>query len=162
MMIGGGVIVALLIVGGLNRLVSKSATERAIESATNGQVEVDSNGDNVTVKTDQGTWSTSDKLPADFPTDVPLYPGAELQGSLASAPSDGSGGHYVGLESTDAIATVVAWYKKEIVAKGWKIITDANISGSTILSAEKDTRMLSVTISEESGKVSMSIVLVNQ
>lgn len=164
----GGVVIALLLIGWLsgsaNRMggrVDNRIVEKAIENATGGKVKVDGNGNDVTVKTEQGTWSTSDKLPAGFPTDVPVYPNAKVQGSVASAGQDGSG-NYVGLQTTDALADVIAWYKKEIVAKGWTVTTDAMVNGSLMMSATKDSRALSATVTGEDGTVTIALVVARQ
>lgn len=156
-----GVVVVLVVAGAASRFLGKSAAERAIEAATGEDADVDVNGNDVTVKTDQGTWSTSDKLPADFPSDVPIYPGATVQGSVASAGQDNTG-HYAGLETTDALDDVIAWYKKEVKAGGWTVATDAMVNGSLILSATKDSRGLSVTVTKEGDKVVIGLVVANQ
>lgn len=158
MMIVGGVIVLALVAGAANRFFGKSAAEKAIEAATGGNANVDTNGNDVTVKTDEGTWSTSDKLPADFPTDVPLYPGATVQGSVASAQQQG-GGHYAGLETTDSIDKVMSWYKAEVVAKGWTVSTNLEVDGGLMIGGSKDTRDLVVTISKQDNKVAIGLVV---
>lgn len=158
MMVVGAVVVVLVLAGVANRLFNKSAAERVIESATGGKVNVDSNSGDVTVKTDQGTWSTSSKLPSDFPKDVPVYPGATVESSVAANQEQG-GGQYVGLQTTDALDAVVAWYKKEVAAQGWKIETDATVQGNLILGASKDTRELSLTVASSDGKVTISLVV---
>ncbi len=110
------------------------------------------------MKTDQGTFSSSNKLPADFPSDVPLYPGAKVQSSVSSAQAQG-GGHYVGLETNDAVASVAGWYKTEIVAKGWKVTLSMDADGSSLLGGSKDDRELMVTVSGEGGKTTIGIAV---
>ncbi|MEK7638185.1 MAG: hypothetical protein AAB375_02050 [Patescibacteria group bacterium] len=154
-----GVVVAVLVVAGAaNRFLGKSAAERAIEAATGGNADVNSDDGDVTVKTDDGTWSTSAKLPADFPNDVPLYPGAIVQGSVASAQQQG-GGHYAGLEITDSIDKVMSWYKSEVPAKGWKVNASYEVDGGLMLGGTKDTRELVVTISKDGDKVAIGLVV---
>ena len=154
-----GVVVAVLVVAGAaNRFLGKSAAEKAIEAATGGNVDVGSNGEDVTIKTDQGTWSSSDKLPADFPTDVPLYPDAKVQGSVASAQQQASG-HYAGLETTDSIDKVVSWYKSEVPAEGWKVSVSYEVDGGLMIGGSKDTRDLVVTISKDGDKVAIGLVV---
>ena len=157
----GVVVVVLVVVGAASRYLGRSAAERAIEQATGGKAQVNTDNGTVTVKTDQGTWSTSDKLPADFPTDVPIYPGAKVQASVAGAQGQ-TGSHYAALETTDALGTVIAWYKKEIVAQGWTVASDATIQGNLIMGATKDTRELSVTVTGDQGKVTVGLVVANK
>ncbi len=158
MMIVGGVIVLAVVAGAANRFMGKSAAEKAMEAATGGKVSVDAGSGDVTVKTDEGTWSTSDKLPADFPNDVPLYPGATVQGSVASAQQQG-GGYYAGLETTDSINKVVSWYKAEVAASGWTVSTNLEVDGGLMLGGTKDTRELVVTISKQDNKVAIGLVV---
>jgi len=157
-----GVVVAILLVAGVvSRLTQKSATERAIEAVTGNNADVNVDGDDVTVKTDQGTWSTSDKLPSNWPSDVPVYPGAKVTASVAGA-GDQANGNYASLESSDAVAAVIAWYKKEVPGAGWTVETDAMISGSLMLSATKGERALSVTVTDEDGKVAIGLVVADK
>jgi hypothetical protein len=157
----GVVVVALLVIGGIQRAVSRRAgsdlANRIIEQTTGGKVNVDSNGGTVTVKTEQGTVTTSDKLPDGFPTDVPLYPGAKVTGSVAGV-QDQKNGAYVGMESADAFAKVRDYYKTELVAKGWKIDLSSEQGGTmAIFGASKGTVKLTLTISQESEKTVIAI-----
>ncbi len=153
----GGIVVVLVVAGAASRYIGKSAAEKAIGTATGGNASVDANGD-VTVKTDQGTWSSSDKLPADFPTDVPVYSGATIKASVAGVQEPG-GGHFVGLETADSTEKVITWYTAQVAANGWKISADATYGDSTIISSTKDTRDLAVTVSTDSGKTIIGLVV---
>ncbi|MEK7174494.1 MAG: hypothetical protein AAB759_02445 [Patescibacteria group bacterium] len=159
MMTIAGIIIAVVVIGGVaSRFAGKSASERTLESLTGGKVNVDSGSGEVTVKTDEGTWVGSNKLPADFPSDVPLYPGAKVQSSVSAAQEQG-GGNYVGLETSDAAASVASWYKAEIVANGWKVTLNMDASGSSLLGGSKDNRELMVTVSEDGGKTTIGIAV---
>jgi hypothetical protein len=155
------VVVGVLVLGGITRSiehrVGNSLAERAIEASTGGKVNVDSDNGSVTVKTDQGTWSTSDKLPSDWPTDVPVYPGATVQGSVAAQGQ--TAGHYVGLVTSDDAAKAIAWYKGELAAKGWKVTAEVNTAQGNMLSAEKDSRNLVVVVSAQDGKTTISLTV---
>lgn len=158
LMIVGGVVVVLLVAGAASRFVGKSAVENAIEDATGGKVNIDGNGGDITVKTDEGTWSTSDKLPSDFPADVPVYPGSKVQASVAAAQQQG-GGTYAGLETTDSTDKVAAWYKTEVVAKGWTISTNLEVDGGLMIGATKDTRELVITVSKDEAKTTIGLMV---
>lgn len=159
-MIVGGVIALVVVAAVANKIFGKSDAERVIESATGGNADVNSNGD-VTVKTDQGTFSSSDKLPADFPTDVPIYPGSKVQASVAATQTQG-GGNYVGLVSTDSADKVASWYKTELAAKGWKVSTSFQGQGGTMIGGTKDKRNVAVTIAEDSGNTAISLVVTKE
>ncbi len=158
------IVVGLLVVGAVSSYGSRYFAERSIEGsiedATGGRVNVDSDGGDVTIKTDDGTWTSSDdSLPKDFPNDVPVYPGASIQGSIGTTSGSEGNGNYVGLESTDAFAVVVAWYQKEVAEKGWSIVSNLNVDNVVSLSASKDNRTLVVSITKDadSGKVGIGL-----
>lgn len=160
----GLIIVGILAVGVIgasaNRYFAVRSIENSIEAATGGRVNVDSDGGDVTIKTDDGTWTSSDdSLPKDFPNDVPVYPGASIQGSIGTTSGSEGNGNYVGLESTDAFAVVVAWYQKEVAEKGWSIVSNLNVDNVVSLSASKDNRTLVVSITKDadSGKVGVGL-----
>jgi hypothetical protein len=157
-----GVVVAVLVVGGLvNRMVGKSAAERAIEEATGGSVDIDGDGSDVTVKTADGTYTGSSKIPENFPSDVPVYSDAKVQGSYAVNGASGQG-YTVALQTDDSLADVTAWYKREVVAKGWTVATEMTVEGSYILSATKDSRGLNVSVSADDDGVTIGLVVASQ
>lgn len=157
LMIVGGVVLLLIVAGAINRSMQKTEAEKVIESATGGNASVNDNGE-VTVRTDQGTWSSSGQLPKDFPSDVPLYPGSKVQASVAADQQQG-GGQYVGLESTDSSDKVVTWYKQQLPAKGWKLSTNFETGGGVMFSGTKDTRNVMVTVAADSGKTIIGLVV---
>ena len=56
------------------------------------------------------------------------------------------------------ITTLADFYKRELASNGWVIEQTANIGGSTVLSAKKDTRMLGVYIADAGdGQVSVTV-----
>lgn len=161
----GAAVVAVIVLGWIangvgGSLMSDDAAERAIEAATGGRVDVDADGGTYTVKTDDGTWSTSDKLPSDWPSDAPLYPGADVQGSVAAAGGDTQGvGQYVGLLSSDSAQQVAAWYKSELAAKGWTVGTDITTPQGSMIGADKGGRTVAVTITSQDGKTAIGVTI---
>lgn len=152
-----GVIVAVVMVGWLAGFFGNSSTDTEV-SEEQSQQAIDDQTNDMTVKTDQGTWSTSDKLPADFPKDAPVYPGATVEGSLAAGQS-AEQGYYAGFQTKAAVADVAAWYKSEIAQQGWNIQSNASVNGATMMSGEKGDRILTVTISSESGVTTIALVV---
>lgn len=64
------------------------------------------------------TWKQSASVPADFPKDVPIYPGATLK--LAVTPEQGSG-MVVVWETPDKLSAVQSQLTKELEAQGWTV-----------------------------------------
>ena len=83
----------------VSELVGEEAIEKAIELNGGGDVELDIGG-----SVDM----------ADLP-DYCQYPGAKATGKISTSTAEGSGAQYM-LESSDPVATVVAWYKQQFAA----------------------------------------------
>lgn len=66
----------------------------------------------------QATWKESTSVPADFPKDVPIYPGATIK--VAVAPDAGNG-MYVFWQTLDKAPPVLAYLRKELEAQGWTV-----------------------------------------
>jgi len=152
------VVVGLLVVGSLLRNSGEYAAEQALERAVGGDADIDYDGDgSVTVKTDQGEWSTSGELPRDWPSDVPTYSGAKVLSSASSNPATGAAGVYVALRTADAPSRVADFYKSELAAKGWTIAGTATVNEGTYLTAKKDNRSLSLAIGSDDEGTTISI-----
>lgn len=113
-------------------------------------VDVDRNLDgSATYTNDQGTVTTgSNTLPDDWPSDAPKYPNANIQYSGSSNPQTGEQGVAVAFFTTDAVQTVMDYYKKELASNGWKVEQTATVGLNTVLSATKDTRTFGVYIAD--------------
>ncbi len=117
--------------------IAEKATEAAVEKTTG--VSVDKDGDNVTIKTDEGeaTVSGDAKLPDGFPTDVPIYENAKITTAMSNK-SDTGMGYIVAFTSQDDAAEIFAWYKQAFADKGWEIKSTMEVGDSVGgLSAEK-------------------------
>jgi hypothetical protein len=65
---------------------------------------------------------TEGHLPSDFPSDVPLYPGAKAQQSM-SIPGDSL---FVTFEVSASLDEVRAFYREQLQNQGWTITSDAD------------------------------------
>ena len=64
-------------------------------------------------------WKTGDTLPADFPTDIPVYPKATLDKAVTS--QDRDAGAFVGWRTTDPIPEVRHFYTTKLDEQGWHV-----------------------------------------
>jgi hypothetical protein len=88
----------------------------------------------------------SDKVPADFPKDFPIYKNAIVTSYGPIIPSNPGLGNVLVLQTPDAKASVLAFYKTELPANGWTLQT---FSGALdTLAASKADRRISVNVSE--------------
>ena len=73
---------------------------------------------------------TTEPLPADYPTDIPIYPGATVERAahvlVQTAPTDYS----VTLVAKARLKDVVAFYDRELPVRGWTIGARSEADGA--------------------------------
>lgn len=154
--------IALVIVVGLTGLsCGKTATEKAaekeIETATNGQADVDVSNNTVNVTTNQGSWQAGENvsLPTGFPDDVYV-----VDGNITAAfTTNETNGYTVSIETTQSVNDLQTLYDTELKADGWNITFSMAASGSATLGGQKDNRTVSVGIS--SGDEGKNMVVIS-
>ena len=129
-------------------------------------VDVDRNLDGSATYSDGDTTVTvgTNKLSDNWPSDAPKYPNAAIQYSGSSNPQTGEEGAAIVFTTSDKVQAVADFYKRELASNGWVIEQTANIGGSTVLSAKKDTRTIGVYIADAGGgqvSVTVSIAIPN-
>jgi len=98
-------------------------------------------------------------LPADFPKDVPLYPGLKLY-MVQTMPDQKA--HMVQGFSTDSLDKVAAFCKEKFPAQGWTEQTSMNQGGDSpmaMFSYQKEQRTLSIMVGREEERTSLSITV---
>ena len=136
------------------------AMERQIKQDTGSSANVDLKADgSMHVQTKDGTYNAgNNQLPADWPTDAPVYAGATIQFSGSANPTTGKPGAAAVLVTSDAAADVTTFYKAELKKQGWMITSTMENQGTTILGATKGTRALSLMVGTvDGGQTSITI-----
>jgi len=85
------------------------------------------------------------KVPADFPKDVPLYPGARATATMAAAGE----GTLVTFDIEDAPEKVYDFYQEKLASDGWQIASSASMGGQWMIRALKDARAAHISIAGE-------------
>jgi|GEM_PF-5243123 len=149
--VGGFLFVMLVVTISL----SVSAGFYLNQKLNNGTVQVDQNG-SVEVKSQDGSTNFSSKniLPANWPTDIPVYSGTTIVYSYASQGAEPTVN--VTLKSSDTAEQIAAWYQDQLTVQKWQP-TDAQgfFPIGTIGIAKKDIRRLSIVISQEKDKAAV-------
>lgn len=130
-------------------------SKRTIQTE-DGKVEVETGlgGDKVTVTTKEGTgeFGAGAELPANWPDDVPVYPGATPYGNINISGEEDLETVAAVLLTNDSIDQMKSFYDKELVANGWKIegtfTTDTAEGKIVTYSATKKNRMAGVVLGE--------------
>jgi cytoskeletal protein RodZ len=151
----------------VGQTIGENLLEKAIEQGTGQKADVSADGKTVSIKTDDGTFATSEtgtiKLPADFPSDVFTYPDAKITFAIstpANAASGTTASYIVSYSVNQSPADVVAKYKAEMVKNGWTVGTEANY-GSVMVNFEKGNKEVAVAIGEsQDGKIGTTEVSV--
>lgn len=125
---------------GVLLLVVSPACRRS-ETATAGgsTVETDRSGKSVTIRTAATpvTAGAVPGLPANFPKDVPIYPGARVAVALDAVGE--TAGHVVTLESRDWPEDIAKFYREKL--SGWKTAMDMKTAdGHTLILRSPDGR----------------------
>jgi hypothetical protein len=143
---------ASLMLSGCGKSASEGAAELAIKAASGGKVDISKSGNQMTVKTDQGVVKASSggnlAVPNDFPTDVHLPSAAYTVTNVVQMGQT----MIVILHSTMPMNALYAEYDTKMKSAGWKeaMAMQSSQSGS-ILSFQKDNRVVTVTLAVKSG-----------
>jgi hypothetical protein len=157
--------VGLLAVGGCGRKTDEAVAEKAAETAiakqTGGPADVDIKEDGIRIKTKDGEMNLSTggniKVPAGFPQDVPIYPGAMVQAAV-EVPE----GFTLRMTTKEAAAKVVETYLKELPAQKWSKEMSMDMGENSMLTFKKENRTLSVVVSAEKNETSISLSVVSE
>lgn len=158
-LIVGGIILAVLFA-----FVFKASSEVAKKIAEDVKITSTSDSSSVTFgdKDNQVNISSDKKLPADFPSFIPVYPGTTVEGS-SSTKADGKVSYIVNLSSSDSYSKVYDYYTSQL-SQGWTNYgaTDNTLNGKQagLLGGEKNGMSLSVTVSkDDNGKTVIGLIV---
>lgn len=119
----------------------------------------DENQGQVKIKTKDGESTISynkDKLPDNFPKDIPVYSPASVQMSQIM---DNGKTVMASLNTTDDMAKVAEFYKKALPQAGWEIKADMNMGNTFLVQGEKGEQSLNVSATKEQDKTIITLAL---
>ncbi len=148
------VVGALVLLGVIGSIIvgfaTKSIFEGGVKGLTGNNTKVDSKNGQVTITSKDGksTVSTSQKLPAGFPSDVPVYQPSTIRFSASLTKNS----YNVTLSTNDATDKVKAYYEKELKAEGWQLKPNTQISFGSVTTSSytKDKAELTVVVTGDS------------
>lgn len=135
--------------------------KKGIETKTG--ISMDAAGKSMKIKDDKTgaeiNIGTEGKIPADFPKDFPIYPGAKIEGNISGAENQAGKGFWLILSTTDEAAKVASFYEANFTKSGWTVgstmnigtsatweVTKGSISGSVIVGSDDKTKGTSIVI----------------
>lgn len=162
-----GILIILGILMGVagNILFSKiglNFMKKGIEQKTG--ISMDTAGKSLTLKDSKTgaevNFGGEAKIPAGFPKDFPLYPGATVEGNVSGVENQAGKGFWLILGTKDDAAKVTAFYTANLPKNGWTVsstmnlgpsstweITKGDTSGSVIVGSDEKTKGASIVVS---------------
>ncbi len=90
-----------------------------------------------------GVEEANKQLPQDFPTNLPIYPGATLQEVITG---DGSPTTTIRWQTSDPSNAIVSFYQRELKANNWEITTAPNDDGEGVFTVKRDNQQAKISI----------------
>lgn len=147
----GGIIIVLLLLavfGGFGRGTGLGSAYFPAPAGT----DVDRNIDgSVTYSNDEGsvTVGAGAGMPNNWPSDAPpAYSGATIMYSGTTNPATGAAGSAVVYSTTASLQSVMEYYNSRLKSEGWTIEASANMGGTNVITARKDSRTFGVYIAD--------------
>lgn len=141
----------------VSQKVSEKATEKIIEAQSGGKADVDIDGKNIKVETDEGKMESGEdvKLPDDFPSDVYV-----IDGKIKSTISDQeNSGYTISVETDKSPAEVSKIYQEKLKGEGWDITATMDLGDTVTIAAEKDDKSASVIAGQTDGVTNVIITV---
>ncbi len=134
---------------------AEKTAEKAIESSTGGSADVDIDDDTVTINTNAGSMSAGEEvdLPDNFPSDIYIIDGT-IKMAMATTEIEGFS---VSVETSKSVSAAKTEYEEKLVDDGWTITGMLSFTETASVTAEKDNRIVTVTIMEVDGVVTVGI-----
>jgi hypothetical protein len=143
-------------------VVALAGCKHEYVGANGEKVTVDSAGKNVTVTTSDGKVAYAAgggvSLPAGFPADVPIYPGANITAAV-SAGNAGSQGRAVTFETGDLPRKVADFYKDKL--SGWERAAEmtSGAAATLVLRAPDKKRTVTVVATPAGGRTYVTLTV---
>jgi hypothetical protein len=102
-----------------------------------------------------------EKMPDNFPSDFPVYPGSKPAGTLSGmgGENNSADGFWVVLTTTDSVDKVQGFYTSKLKENSWTIVSTTTVSGSTIWTVTKGDLEGSLTVATDNNAKGTSIVI---
>ncbi len=152
------ILLLLLVLGGIfGGFIIKKLISGAIQQKTGVTVNIDNIDKGKLTYTDPKTGATlnigSNKIPADFPKDFPIYPGSTVTSSLSG------GNFWLTLTTKDAQDKVASYYESNLATNGWRADATTGSGTGTNWAVSKGNLSGYVTVSNSENLTSILVVL---
>lgn len=129
-----------------------------VNKASGGRLNVSEDGEEVSLQTEEGEMKIKqDDLVTDFPTDMPIYPGASVRISWVA--NDEQGGMMAEFATSASLEKVERFYRDQLASEGWYQTNQLFQEGSVVFMAEKDERSTWVSLNQDEDQVIITILI---
>lgn len=154
------IIGVIVLIGGyflFSRTIGRSALERSaerrFEEETGGKADFDfEDGESrFEFETEEGGKVVIDQqggLPADFPSDIEIYPGSDVT-AYVSMDSEEVVGFNTSLSTSDSVEDGFNFYVSSLESNGWDVVSKASATDYSAVSAKKDNRTVTIGITTD-------------
>lgn len=157
--------IALILVLGLTGCGTKTLVEnkmeRDLENALGGNVNVDLDGEEMNIETEDGfalQTGESVSLPNDFPSDVYV-----IEGDIKSVMKNPMGdGYSITIETNESMEGVYKIYQEKLPNDGWVLNAQMNLGEMYLVSGIKEVNSVSVSVSTQDEKTFVVLTVVSE
>jgi len=132
------------------KVTTDEGTLTVTGDAEKGQVNIKTD-DGETIEMSYGTKT----IPDNFPKDVPVYSPSQIK--MTQVVDENKS--VISLTTSDEMAKVAAFYKKELAEQGWTIKNEMNMGVMSLIQAVKENRSLNLTVNKKDGETTISLVV---
>lgn len=163
------ILLSILMTLVLNVLFSKVTSlapnliKQGIEAKTGMKIDGDATtGEGMTI-TDSKTGGKisvgNQEIPADFPKDFPIYPGAKATGSLSGMNKEVDKGYYIIMTTPDELANLKTFYDTNLKKNGWIVESSMTLGEMYTYTVKKGTYTGSVSVTRGDKDKESSIII---
>lgn len=142
--------------------VSEKIAEKSIEQAGGGKVDIDSDGDGVTIKNDDGEYSTGSakKLPDNWPSDIlPVPDGFEI-GNVTNIKTGSGESIMVTVTGDGDVGELIDSYADGFKSNGLEVALQSTTGDGGMVMGTKDATSYQVTASVDDDGVTVQMTTV--
>ena len=135
---------------------SEKATEKMIEKSIGNDANVDIDDEKVTIKTEEGTFTTdanTNSWPDNISNDIPEFKYGEIISVTTQEMDEGNGWMIIFEEVSK---TALSDYQTELKKKGFKITNMTTYGTGGMISAHKDKLIVTIISGDDNATVSVS------
>jgi hypothetical protein len=147
-------LVGAIALSGCVKAPTEKANEKLLENALGQDADVNIEGNTYKVNVNGVEIEAGENvvMPQNFPNDIYLPQGTLLSSMVTEMSLT------LSMEAEESPTDLFALYQEKISAENWKVVTSGNFGDILTLTAEKENRILSVTVSQDENQKTILVL----